>query len=1268
MFSDDARQVKTDIRQLTEEQARLNREIDREEARLALISDFRRLQPAIADVRQELIRATTEVKRQNDEIKESNTVTDEQNANLIRLRQNQADLRREYNALNAELRRTNTGLRQNRISIDDFDGAVERSTASIREKNVELGRLQVQLRQAGTAAAATASRVDRFKASLTSSIIVMNRMRSGILSVTLAFGALLGLGRLAQFFGDVEQGMVAVSKVTTLTRGELQFLTDELTRLSETVSGSTVPELLSFTAAAGRLGIDGTENLLEFTRVMDQLAVSTNLAGEEGADSFGRLINAVGASRDEYQSLASQLVATGNEVASNEAVIARFATRLGNTTKEAELSTSTIIALAGTMAELGIQAESGGTQIGRVTRDLRTFAAAGGEELDLLVDVIGRTREEIQELGRSDPSTLLNSFLEGLNNLNTGGGEVTQTLIQLGLQNERILGTIPPLALNFETYNDLLRINNDEQLRATALLNEAAKAYAAQNTLVDVFTNTVRNAGIELGRAFSDEYQQSLEDLGQTIQNEEGRFGQLGQTVGTVVEALTRATIEIFEFAKATRLTTGLDKIFVALSGAINVAALSVQGLTILFQGLSIALNTVTGNTEGLAAAQEAFDATNRRATETFEDLTNNARVFFSLSIDSFIDLREAAENNTEAVENLTEVDEELLKQLLKSQNGIEENAQLYQNLTNKINSNAREIQIRTELEKESGSALLETERLLAQHGSSLEKRNELITQEISRSITAIDNQSKLNDARTTANKILGDTIVMSSELQTQLEEGNLTGEDRLDLIERLHAARVLELEDITVLSEEQKKKNEQRRIAAEVISEEQMALESLAQSHADEIRNVIELRQRQEQLNFTHNEATGVSLFYREEVERLDDIINDVIDSTGLEEDEFNSLINVLLEAEERTERLKDSNNELNESIKTVSESTKEYVDNLLSNTTGADDAERSLQALRDRIEENNQAWENGTISITEYNRVNSELESGISELEEVIDTTSSSVDGLSEANQRVIQSNEDVARSNRTTSDTFREIRNSAEEAASSVSSYTQRIEENNAAISARFDELIERDSGSTTTFNTSNGSDDSDFRSFSAQNVADNTEGTGINNRRFDEPELASPSADSNSISVTEVSDPIADRLEEFVEQILAQATGLNVGSSVRSLESEQLSIDSAFRRGEITIEQLNEFTSIINGGLREFSSTLETRQAQEDERRANVDATNARLNEIREERLEQDRAVRTIRLQIQANNTEEAIDIPVYDDEQERAVESIAERLEEVLNNG
>ena len=71
-------------------------------------------------------------------------------------------------------------------------------------------------------------------------------------------------------------------------RGELIALSLELP--------ITADELAVVTAAAGQLGVRGTENLLRFTEIAAGMGVATDLSSEQAAIALARISNILGIS------------------------------------------------------------------------------------------------------------------------------------------------------------------------------------------------------------------------------------------------------------------------------------------------------------------------------------------------------------------------------------------------------------------------------------------------------------------------------------------------------------------------------------------------------------------------------------------------------------------------------------------------------------------------------------------------------------------------------------------------------------------------------------------------------------------------------------------------------------------------------------------------------------------------------------------------------------------------------------------------------------
>ena len=97
------------------------------------------------------------------------------------------------------------------------------------------------------------------------------------------------IGKTAGNFANLETAIVGVAKTTDLTAFELGQLVSEMTALSSEIPVAT-SELLGFAQIAGQLGVKGQDNLANFAETIAKVGVATDLAGEEAATAFTRIL------------------------------------------------------------------------------------------------------------------------------------------------------------------------------------------------------------------------------------------------------------------------------------------------------------------------------------------------------------------------------------------------------------------------------------------------------------------------------------------------------------------------------------------------------------------------------------------------------------------------------------------------------------------------------------------------------------------------------------------------------------------------------------------------------------------------------------------------------------------------------------------------------------------------------------------------------------------------------------------------------------------
>ena len=144
--------------------------------------------------------------------------------------------------------------------------------------------------------------------------IRLRRLIAGVFTVT---ALTLGIRAAVRGFADYENRLIGVGKTTGIAGADLEMLGAEVRLLARDLPVATT-ELLEIAQAAGQLGVQGTDNILIFTRTVGQLGLASNLAGEEAATTLARLLSVTGESVAEVDRLGSVIVRLGNNFAATE--------------------------------------------------------------------------------------------------------------------------------------------------------------------------------------------------------------------------------------------------------------------------------------------------------------------------------------------------------------------------------------------------------------------------------------------------------------------------------------------------------------------------------------------------------------------------------------------------------------------------------------------------------------------------------------------------------------------------------------------------------------------------------------------------------------------------------------------------------------------------------------------------------------------------------------------------------------------------------------
>ena len=318
----------------------------------------------------------------------------------------------------------------------------------------------------------------------------------------------------AKFAIDFEDSFAGVKKTVDATPEQLAKIKQGIIDLSTTgIDGrgaipQTTTELNELAAAGSQLGIS-QENIIDFTEVMAQMGTATNLVGEEGAATLARFQNVMGVGQNEIRNIGSAIVDLGNHSATTESEIAAMALRMGKYGSSVRMSAADVLGYSAALSSLGIEAQMGGSAIGRTWLSIEKAVANGGEGLKAFAKYSGKSAEEFKEQWNTDSSGAFNGLLKGLQSAEN----LTVALDDLGINNTQDIQAMMALVNGYDLVTESVNRSNTAYQENTALQEE----FNAKNeTTASKLANTKNNI-IEAARSIGETMLPSIQDASTTV-------------------------------------------------------------------------------------------------------------------------------------------------------------------------------------------------------------------------------------------------------------------------------------------------------------------------------------------------------------------------------------------------------------------------------------------------------------------------------------------------------------------------------------------------------------------------------------------------------------------------------------------------------------------------------------------------------------------------------------------------------------------------------
>ena len=376
----------------------------------------------------------------------------------------------------------------------------------------------------------------------------------GILT-TFITGPLVGLGTMAvNASREFESAFAGVKKTVDETANtSFKDLSDGIRQMATEIPAA-VTEIAAVAEAAGQLGISA-DDVLEFTEVMVNLGVSTNMSAEQAATALARIANVMGNTADEYERMGSTIVYLGNNFATTETEIANMSTRISTAASNLNMTTAEVMGLAAGLTSIGITAEAGGTaiskflssmafasdvgnknlkeleqqtgltgremelmssnnskgfkelasELGMTTTEMNKVIKAG-KDLNTMSEISGMEAEEFAKIVREEPVEAFLMFIDGLANAQDAmmeNGEASESLIsllnELGVSEVRMTALLKGSASAHDLIREAIYGANGAWEDNTALTKEAAARYETFDSQIQLMKNSWKDVMIAIG-------------------------------------------------------------------------------------------------------------------------------------------------------------------------------------------------------------------------------------------------------------------------------------------------------------------------------------------------------------------------------------------------------------------------------------------------------------------------------------------------------------------------------------------------------------------------------------------------------------------------------------------------------------------------------------------------------------------------------------------------------------------------------------------------
>lgn len=297
-------------------------------------------------------------------------------------------------------------------------------------------------------------------------------------------GVALTARKCVDEYAKMEEAQSQVIKYTGLTKEETEALNESFKQMD---TRTPREELNRLAGEAGKLGITGVDNVLEFVEAADMINVALGEdLGEDAVNNIGKLSQMFG---DGSRTLKEDMLAIGsavNQVAqsssASEPYLVEFTARMGGVAKQANLAVTDVMGFASALDQNMLRSEMASTALQglilKIYQEPAKYAKLAGMDVQEFVNLVN-----------TDVNEALLQFLGTLGKMG-GMAQMSPILKEMKLSGAEAAGVISALAGNIDQVRREQENANQAFIDGTSIGNE----FAVQNNTVQAGLDKARNS------------------------------------------------------------------------------------------------------------------------------------------------------------------------------------------------------------------------------------------------------------------------------------------------------------------------------------------------------------------------------------------------------------------------------------------------------------------------------------------------------------------------------------------------------------------------------------------------------------------------------------------------------------------------------------------------------------------------------------------------------------------------------------------------------